>query len=78
MDLISIKLWACFAGVAIFTKKQHRRSPSHFNLKYGRENSPPSSPVKEAVLHISSENETRDGLEVTNISIHILMEFKLF
>lgn len=52
------------AGVAIFTKKQHRRSPSHFNLKYGRENSPPSSPVKEAVLHISSENETRDGLEV--------------
>ncbi|XP_063992546.1 uncharacterized protein LOC135170546 [Diachasmimorpha longicaudata] len=30
----------------IFTKK-HRRSPSHMNLKYGRENSPPESPVKE-------------------------------
>ncbi|XP_015127092.1 guanine nucleotide exchange factor for Rab-3A [Diachasma alloeum] len=30
----------------IFAKK-HRRSPSHMNLKYGRENSPPDSPVKE-------------------------------
>lgn len=30
----------------LFTKK-HRRSPSHFNLKYGRENSPPESPQKE-------------------------------
>ncbi|KAH0557976.1 guanine nucleotide exchange factor for Rab-3A-like isoform X2 [Cotesia glomerata] len=32
--------------LGLFTKK-HRRSPSHFNLKYGRENSPPESPVKE-------------------------------
>ena len=30
----------------IFAKK-HRRSPSHFNLKYGRENSPPDSPMRE-------------------------------
>ncbi|XP_057662341.1 guanine nucleotide exchange factor for Rab-3A-like [Diorhabda carinulata] len=50
------------AGVVMFAKK-HRRSPSHFNLKYGRENSPPDSPVKE-VVHICSEIESKDGLEV--------------
>lgn len=55
-----------FTGVALFTKK-HRRSPSHFNLKYGRENSPPESPVKE-VVHITCEIESKEGLEVcTNI-----------
>lgn len=50
------------AGVALFTRK-HRRSPSHFNLKYGRENSPPESPVKE-VVHITCEVESKEGLEV--------------
>lgn len=30
----------------LFAKRQHRRSPSHFNLKYGRENSPPDSPQR--------------------------------
>ncbi|KAJ8953073.1 hypothetical protein NQ318_013415 [Aromia moschata] len=49
-------------GVALFAKK-HRRSPSHFNLKYGRENSPPDSPVKE-VVHITCEVESKEGLEV--------------
>ncbi|XP_059481941.1 guanine nucleotide exchange factor for Rab-3A-like isoform X2 [Neocloeon triangulifer] len=34
------------SGMNLFNRK-HRRSPSHFNLKYGRENSPPDSPVKE-------------------------------
>ncbi|KAJ3657295.1 hypothetical protein Zmor_009111 [Zophobas morio] len=43
--------------------KKHRRSPSHFNLKYGRENSPPESPVKE-VHHIPCEVESKEGLEV--------------
>ncbi|RZC36182.1 guanine nucleotide exchange factor for Rab-3A, partial [Asbolus verrucosus] len=43
--------------------KKHRRSPSHFNLKYGRENSPPESPVKE-VHHIPCEIENKEGLEV--------------
>ncbi|XP_044254844.1 guanine nucleotide exchange factor for Rab-3A-like [Tribolium madens] len=43
--------------------KKHRRSPSHFNLKYGRENSPPESPVKE-VYHIPCEVENKEGLEV--------------
>ncbi|XP_012285748.1 uncharacterized protein LOC105702629 [Orussus abietinus] len=28
----------------LFALRRHRRSPSHFNLKYGRENSPPDSP----------------------------------
>ncbi|CAH1159618.1 unnamed protein product [Phaedon cochleariae] len=49
-------------GAAIFAKR-HRRSPSHFNLKYGREISPPDSPVKE-VVHIASEVEAKEGLEV--------------
>lgn len=48
----------------VFIKK-HRRSPSHFNLKYGRENSPPSSPVKESIVQLSSDFEAKDnGLEV--------------
>lgn len=52
------------SGVVLFTRK-HRRSPSHFNLKYGRENSPPDSPVKD-VVHITSEIESKDGLEVSD------------
>ncbi|CAL1675709.1 unnamed protein product [Lasius platythorax] len=40
----------------LFTKK-HRRSPSHFNLKYGRENSPPDSPVKEQRLPLPTDKE---------------------
>lgn len=44
-------------------KGKHRRSPSHFNLKYGRENSPPESPVKE-VYHLACDVENKEGLEV--------------
>lgn len=51
-----------FPGAPMFTKK-HRRSPSHYNLKYGSENSPPDSPVKETV-HITCEIESKEGLEV--------------
>ncbi|XP_024893822.1 guanine nucleotide exchange factor for Rab-3A-like [Temnothorax curvispinosus] len=40
----------------LFTKK-HRRSPSHFNLKYGRENSPPDSPVKEQRPPLPTDKE---------------------
>lgn len=43
----------------LFAKK-HRRSPSHFNLKYGRENSPPDSPVKEARTSLPSDNHLAD------------------
>lgn len=51
-------------GSGLFRK--HRRSPSHFNLKYGRENSPPSSPVKDQRQNSAPAEivETRDGLEV--------------
>ncbi|XP_057340657.1 guanine nucleotide exchange factor for Rab-3A-like [Microplitis mediator] len=50
--------------LGLFTKK-HRRSPSHFNLKYGRENSPPESPVKEQKTSLpieihSSEKDITD------------------
>ncbi|XP_050296039.1 guanine nucleotide exchange factor for Rab-3A-like [Anthonomus grandis grandis] len=52
-------------GVAIFNKK-HRRSPSHYNLRYGRENSPPDSPIKESSgIAISTvEIDCKDEQEV--------------
>ncbi|XP_043473340.1 guanine nucleotide exchange factor for Rab-3A-like [Leptopilina heterotoma] len=45
---------------SLFTKK-HRRSPSHFNLKYGRENSPPDSPQKEQRTSLPCERNGFDG-----------------
>jgi len=59
-------------GVTFFSKK-HRRCPSHFNLKYGRENSPPDSPEREnnistcAVPTSVNTNEEKDSLEVDPI-----------
>ncbi|XP_054259974.1 guanine nucleotide exchange factor for Rab-3A-like [Macrosteles quadrilineatus] len=51
------------SGNPLFRK--HRRSPSHFNLKYGRENSPPDSPTKERPSSPTTEPaEVKDGLEV--------------
>ncbi|XP_024085525.1 guanine nucleotide exchange factor for Rab-3A-like [Cimex lectularius] len=47
--------------------KRHRRSPSHFNLKYGRENSPPESPVKENKLSLESADPKETALEVDNV-----------
>lgn len=53
------------SGVGLFYRK-HKRSPSHNNLKYGRENSPPNSPLKQksdqtvtdiATLDISNNSE---------------------
>ncbi|XP_033350978.1 LOW QUALITY PROTEIN: guanine nucleotide exchange factor for Rab-3A-like [Bombus vosnesenskii] len=38
--------------------RKHRRSPSHFNLKYGRESSPPDSPLKEQRSSLPSDRET--------------------
>uniref|UniRef100_A0A1B6M6Y5 GDP/GTP exchange factor Sec2 N-terminal domain-containing protein n=1 Tax=Graphocephala atropunctata TaxID=36148 RepID=A0A1B6M6Y5_9HEMI len=51
-------------GNALFRK--HRRSPSHYNLKYGRENSPPESPVKDPRPATSPTElvEYKDGIEV--------------
>ncbi|XP_047003604.1 guanine nucleotide exchange factor for Rab-3A-like [Schistocerca americana] len=50
-------------GVGLFNKK-HRRSPSHYNLKYGRENSPPESPVKEQQVIPPEPSDNKDGWEV--------------
>lgn len=41
----------------LFARK-HRRSPSHFNLKYGRENSPPDSPLREQRTSLPSDRES--------------------
>lgn len=56
-----------FPGVALFTKK-HRRSPSHYNLKYGRENSPPESPVRDISPPVSlgADILPKEGLEVSS------------
>lgn len=51
------------SGVSLFTRK-HRRSPSHFNLKYGRENSPPESPVKEQRPPMPEPLDNKEGCEV--------------
>lgn len=52
------------AGVGLFIRK-HRRSPSHFNLKYGRENSPPESPVKEQRPPTPESLDNKEGCEVS-------------
>ena len=46
----------------IFAKK-HRRSPSHFNLKYGRESSPPDSPQREQRTSLPCDPVARDAYE---------------
>ncbi|XP_023708397.1 guanine nucleotide exchange factor for Rab-3A isoform X2 [Cryptotermes secundus] len=51
------------SGVGLFIRK-HRRSPSHFNLKYGRENSPPESPVKEQRPPMPESLDNKEGCEV--------------
>ncbi|XP_048511105.1 uncharacterized protein LOC105691292 isoform X2 [Athalia rosae] len=60
--------------------KRHRRSPSHFNLKYGRENSPPESPVKEQRASLPTETtecrDSRDGLEVDPIVHKEFLQWK--
>lgn len=50
-------------GVAMFAKK-HRRSPSHYNLKYGRENSPPDSPVRDSHIATISAMEVENKAEL--------------
>uniref|UniRef100_A0A0A9YQ53 Guanine nucleotide exchange factor for Rab-3A n=1 Tax=Lygus hesperus TaxID=30085 RepID=A0A0A9YQ53_LYGHE len=48
--------------------KKHRRSPSHNNLKYGRDGSPPYSPVKENITASMDMTDARDSaLEVDPI-----------
>ncbi|XP_046748503.1 guanine nucleotide exchange factor for Rab-3A-like [Diprion similis] len=60
--------------------KRHRRSPSHFNLKYGRENSPPESPVKEQRPSLPVEptegRDSRDGLEVDPVVHKEFLQWK--
>ncbi|XP_066257978.1 guanine nucleotide exchange factor for Rab-3A-like [Euwallacea similis] len=53
-------------GVTTMFTKKHRRSPSHYNLKYGRENSPPDSPRKESPISVISavDMENKDELEM--------------
>lgn len=53
------------SGSGLF-RKQHRRSPSHFNLKYGRESSPPDSPSKEQQVptNVLTDSTDKELLEV--------------
>jgi len=75
------------SAMNLFNRK-HRRSPSHFNLKYGRENSPPDSPVKEqkggSPSHIGylqlqqDELPAKDEIEVILKYIIYLLEMSSF
>ncbi|KAG8224805.1 hypothetical protein J437_LFUL002250, partial [Ladona fulva] len=47
--------------------RKHRRSPSHFNLKYGRESSPPESPCKEQQAQLQQAPSSVAVLEAANV-----------
>ncbi|XP_022179914.1 guanine nucleotide exchange factor for Rab-3A-like isoform X2 [Myzus persicae] len=73
----SISMPGGLSGVGLFYRK-HKRSPSHNNLKYGRENSPPDSPLKQK----SNQSVTdTDNLDITNsaeIDPNVHREFVLW
>ncbi|XP_065159532.1 guanine nucleotide exchange factor for Rab-3A-like [Atheta coriaria] len=60
--------------------KKHRRCPSHFNLKYGRENSPPESPTKDnsilAALEAAQDVACKEGQEVDPVVQDEFMKWK--
>ncbi|KAL0273127.1 UNVERIFIED_CONTAM: hypothetical protein PYX00_005876 [Menopon gallinae] len=63
------------AGVNLFNRK-HRRSPSHFNLKYGRENSPPGSPVRDQRISLSESSSCSvDPREITEMDPNLQKDF---
>lgn len=48
--------------------RKHKRSPSHNNLKYGRENSPPDSPLKQNSNQTATNTEALDISESAEVS----------
>ncbi|XP_071453121.1 guanine nucleotide exchange factor for Rab-3A-like [Hetaerina americana] len=63
--------------------RKHRRSPSHFNLKYGRESSPPESPCKEPLTQQLVATAVVDAAQVASreeweVDPVVLQEFTIW
>lgn len=69
----SISMPGGLSGVGLFYRK-HKRSPSHNNLKYGRENSPPDSPLKQK----SNQPESLDISDNAEVDPNVFREFVLW
>lgn len=57
------------SGVGLFYRK-HKRSPSHNSLKYGRENSPPDSPLKQKSTPTIMDTEALDMSNCAEVNIY--------
>ncbi|KAF4529247.1 hypothetical protein B566_EDAN017705 [Ephemera danica] len=70
---------ASTSGMNLFTRS-HRRSPSHFNLKYGRENSPPDSPVKDKAAAAAAallQTEQREQSALSDLEVDPMVHKEL-
>lgn len=60
------------SGVGLFYRK-HKRSPSHNNLKYGRENSPPDSPLKQKSNPSVTDTDNSDISNSAEVSTNVVI-----
>lgn len=58
--------------------RKHKRSPSHNNLKYGRENSPPDSPLKQKSNQAVTDTETLDISNSAEVNINVMFFYYFF
>lgn len=65
------------SGVGLFYRK-HKRSPSHNNLKYGRENSPPDSPLKQKSHLTETDTEPLDLSHYAEVNLLIFKTMHVF
>ncbi|XP_015370615.1 PREDICTED: guanine nucleotide exchange factor for Rab-3A-like isoform X2 [Diuraphis noxia] len=73
----SISMPGGLSGVGLFNRK-HKRSPSHNNLKYGRENSPPDSPLKQKSNPSVTDKDNSDISNSAEIDPNVHREFVLW
>ncbi|KAL5241669.1 hypothetical protein ACI65C_009079 [Semiaphis heraclei] len=73
----SISMPGGLSGVGLFYRK-HKRSPSHNNLKYGRENSPPDSPLKQKSNPSVTDTDNSDISNSAEIDPNVHREFVLW
>ncbi|XP_050429679.1 guanine nucleotide exchange factor for Rab-3A-like [Adelges cooleyi] len=73
----SVSLPGGLSGVGLFYRK-HKRSPSHNSLKYGRENSPPDSPLKQKPNQSATDSENSNTVECGEVDPNVHREFVLW
>ncbi|CAI6365469.1 unnamed protein product [Macrosiphum euphorbiae] len=73
----SISMPGGLSGVGLFYRK-HKRSPSHNNLKYGRENSPPDSPLKQKSNQSETDTNILDISNSAEVDPNVHREFVLW